>query len=132
MPYFRCYQTSVHRTFVIDLLSKQMVKEARDIVDGVETRKIHVMGTLIKEPRPYNWPWSWHLDPSTIEFFENATEVCDASVVDALPASRRPSRSVGPSLSLLCARSRSSRLDGSLQAYGSGFPAVGLPAILPR
>lgn len=82
MAYFRCHQTSVHRTFVIDLFSKQRVKEARNIVEGVETRKIHVMGTLIKEPRPYNWPWSWHLDPSTIEFFENATEVCDASVVD--------------------------------------------------
>lgn len=82
MAYFRCYQTTVHRTFVIEVPSRQRIKEARAIVDGLETRKVQIMGTLIKEPRHYNKPWSWHLDPTTIEFFDLAEEVCDASIVE--------------------------------------------------
>jgi hypothetical protein len=81
MAYFRCYQQAVRRTFVIDVIDPERIKEARAILEDRETSKIHVRGTVIKEFRTYNWPWSWHLDPRSIDFFEYAAEVCDASVV---------------------------------------------------
>jgi len=82
MAYFRCYQEGVRRSFVIEVTDAERIKEARAILEDRETSKIHVRGKVIKESRPYNWPWSWHLDPSSISFFCYAAEVCDASVVD--------------------------------------------------
>jgi hypothetical protein len=57
------------------------IQEARDIVSGIETDAISVMGTIVKAPAPYNPYWSYHLDPGSISFFEFAIEVCDASPV---------------------------------------------------
>ncbi len=39
-----------------------------------------MLGTIIAKPADYNSPWSWHLDPKTISFFEMAAEVCDCNV----------------------------------------------------
>lgn len=66
MARFRCYQGGVHRTFVIELLARTLIKQARKIVEGTEKAGVSVLGTVIKEPRDYNWPWSWHLDPQSI------------------------------------------------------------------
>jgi hypothetical protein len=65
-------------TFTIMLTDTARIQEARDIVNGVQTEKIRVMGTIIKAPAFYNPHWSYHLDPASIEFFEVAVEVCDA------------------------------------------------------
>jgi len=81
MALFRCLQDGVHRTFVIELTDAKLVKQARAIAQGNETVRVHVIGKIVKEPRTYNKPWSWHLDPGSIEFFENSTEVCDSSVL---------------------------------------------------
>ncbi|MDR6660031.1 BP74-related protein [Tardiphaga sp. 862_B3_N4_1] len=81
MAYFRCYQQSIHKSFVIQLETEALVKEARGFVSGKLAAK-SVMGRIVKETRLYNAPWSWHLDPPTIEFFETTTEVCDASILD--------------------------------------------------
>jgi hypothetical protein len=37
-------------------------------------------GKMVKEPDPFNPPWSYHLDPRRISFFDIAIEVCDASI----------------------------------------------------
>jgi hypothetical protein len=81
MPYFRCYQENVHRTFVIELHDEAKIKQARAYAEGRDDSK-SIAGTVVKAPRRYNRPWSWHLDPKTIEFVTNSTEVCDASVID--------------------------------------------------
>ena len=38
------------------------------------------MGIIVKEQAGYNPAWSYHLDSETIQFFELAIEVCDASI----------------------------------------------------
>ena len=38
------------------------------------------MGKIVKAPAFYNTPWSFHLDPHSIQFFDFAIEVCDASI----------------------------------------------------
>jgi len=66
--------------FVIKLTDSNLIQEARNILNNVQTDATHVNGIIIKEPVNYNPSWSFHYDPSTIEFFENAMEVCDASI----------------------------------------------------
>ncbi len=65
-------------TFTILLTDTARIQEARDIVSGVQTDRVSVKGTIIKAPASYNPPWSYHLDPASIEFFDVAVEVCDA------------------------------------------------------
>jgi uncharacterized protein (TIGR03437 family) len=66
--------------FVIKLTDPAKIQKARDILSGKETQTRHVSGKIIKQPAPYNPPWSFHLDPTTIEFFGLSTEVCDGSM----------------------------------------------------
>jgi hypothetical protein len=65
-------------TFVIKLIDPQTIREARNII-ATGAPKI-VIGSLIKQPVYYNSPWSYHLDPKSINFVEGAVEVCDASM----------------------------------------------------
>ena len=65
-------------TFVIHLTDADKILEANDILANSTPKG--VMGTILKEPVSYNSPWSYHLDPASIEFFEMAVEVCDASI----------------------------------------------------
>jgi hypothetical protein len=67
-----------HWTFTILLTDSAKIQDARDIVNGVQTDRVSVMGTIVKAPAPYNPLWSYHLDPASIEFFQFAVEVCDA------------------------------------------------------
>lgn len=79
--YFRFFDYLNYKyTAVFKLTNPEKIKEARDILDGKEKGATHILGTIIKEPRDYNSPWSYHLDPSTIGFFENIEEVCDAGI----------------------------------------------------
>ncbi len=80
MPYFRCFQEAVNRTYVVEITDPATIKKARAIIKA-NIQGLSIEGDIVKEPRPYNKPWSWHLDPSSINFFERGTEVCDASVV---------------------------------------------------
>ena len=44
-----------------------------------ENNPHHVMGILVKKEARFNPGWGYHLKPRTVEFFEVATEVCDAT-----------------------------------------------------
>ena len=78
--YFRFTDTDGKPRFVIELRDPDKIAHARRILSGEERSRIHVQGTVVKESAPYNPGWSFHLDPGSIDFFEFATEVCDASI----------------------------------------------------
>ena len=67
------------RSFVIQLTDDVQIKHARDLLSGASTDEPHVLGRIVKRPAPYNPGWSFHIDPSTIGFFDVAIEVCDAT-----------------------------------------------------
>ena len=69
-------------TLIIKLISPIRIQEARDILNGKETKKVHVMGTVVKWPADYNPGWSYHLAPFSILFFEGSIEVCDGAFRD--------------------------------------------------
>src|SRR5262249_50105929 len=66
--------------FVIKLTDPAKIQKARDILSGKETNARHVSGVIVKQPACYNTPWSFHLDPQSIEFFQSAIEVCDGAM----------------------------------------------------
>ena len=78
--YFRFDYPPRPPTFIFKLTNPEKIREARDILAGRITDRIHVSGVILKEPATYNPPWSYHLDPSSIAFFEMAMEVCDAGI----------------------------------------------------
>lgn len=67
-------------TFVFQLTDPARIQQARDMLSGVDTADTGVMGTVVSTPAPYNQPWKYQLDPSSVKFFGMATEVCDASI----------------------------------------------------
>ena len=65
--------------FVIKLTDPRKIQHARDLLSGASSSEPHVIGRIDKRPAPYNWRWSFHLRPDTIDFFDFAIEVCDAT-----------------------------------------------------
>jgi hypothetical protein len=80
LAYFRFTDTDGKPRFVIELRAPDTIAHARRILSGEERSRIHVQGTVVKASAPYNPGWSFHLDPGSIDFFELAIEVCDASM----------------------------------------------------
>ncbi len=77
--YFKVgFEGEADLTFTILLTDAAKIQEARDIVQGVQTDAVSVLGTVVKTSVFYNPQWSYHLAPESVEFFENAVEVCDA------------------------------------------------------
>ncbi len=80
MAHFEMTDGIAKKPFVIALKDPDKIKHARQILSGHEVLAQHVLGTIVKEKADYNPDWSYHFDPDTIEFFELAAEVCDASI----------------------------------------------------
>jgi hypothetical protein len=77
--YFRFDYPPYPETFVIQLTDPELIDEARAMLAGQQQPR-HVMGQIVKQPAAYNPPWGYHLDSNTIQFFNSAIEVCDASI----------------------------------------------------
>ncbi|WP_329083667.1 MULTISPECIES: BP74-related protein [unclassified Streptosporangium] len=67
-------------TAVLKLTDPAKIQHARDLLSGATTEKPHVVGRILKRPAPYNPLWSFHYNPDTIDFFDYAIEVCDATL----------------------------------------------------
>jgi hypothetical protein len=66
----------VDQTFKIELITPELVKHAHQLLDGEEVPAIPV-GNIVRDDPSVNEPWSWHIDPETLEFADFTTEVCD-------------------------------------------------------
>ncbi|MET0735929.1 MAG: hypothetical protein ABWY55_09875 [Microbacterium sp.] len=64
------------QTFKIELITAELVQNARDLMDGKEVPSIPV-GDIVRDDPSVNEPWSWHIDPESVEFADFTTEVCD-------------------------------------------------------
>ncbi|MEV0621692.1 calmodulin-binding protein [Nonomuraea sp. NPDC050404] len=66
--------------FVVQLTDPGKIQHARDLLSGTSQDRPHVIGRIIKRQAPYNPRWSYHLNTDTIDFFDVAIEVCDATI----------------------------------------------------
>lgn len=81
--YFVFAQEDPHgnaREFVFAVEDPAMAAEARRILANPNSTKRQVSGIIVPTQAWYNPHWSFHLDPSSVNFFELAAEVCDANV----------------------------------------------------
>ncbi|MER5648124.1 calmodulin-binding protein [Streptosporangium sp. NPDC002524] len=67
-------------TAILKLTDPAKIQHARDLLSGTTTERPHVLGRIIKRAAPYNPRWSFHYNPDTIDFFDYAIEVCDATL----------------------------------------------------
>ncbi|MET8390278.1 hypothetical protein ABZV14_45705 [Streptosporangium canum] len=65
---------------VLKLTGSAGIQHARDLISGATTDEPHVIGRIVKRPAPYEPHWSHHYNPDTIDFFDQAFEVCDATI----------------------------------------------------
>jgi hypothetical protein len=66
----------VDQTFKIELVTPELVDNAKALLAGEEVPSIPV-GEIVRDDPSVNEPWSWHIDPATVEFADFTTEVCD-------------------------------------------------------
>lgn len=68
------------KPFLIKIVDPAKIEHARKILSGDEKCKIHLSGLIVKETISYNTDWSFHIDPTSIDFFQVAIELCDATM----------------------------------------------------
>ncbi|PPF44949.1 hypothetical protein C5B85_08360 [Pseudoclavibacter sp. AY1F1] len=66
----------VDQTYRVELATPELVEHAQKLLDGEEVAAIPV-GTVVRDDASVNEPWTWHIDPATLEFADFTTEVCD-------------------------------------------------------
>jgi hypothetical protein len=78
--YFEVMGPDPDDRFIIKLVDQEKIEHARNLVQGLVTERQHIMGVVVAERAVYNPDWSYHLEPKSIEFFDMAVEVCDATM----------------------------------------------------
>jgi hypothetical protein len=64
-------------TYKIELVTAARVENAKKLLAGDEAPSIPVGEVIRDDPDGINDPWTWHIDPTTVEFADVTTEVCD-------------------------------------------------------
>jgi hypothetical protein len=66
----------VDQTYKIELSTPELQEHARQLLAGEEVASIP-NGLIVRDDPSVNAPWSWHIDPASLEFADQTTEVCD-------------------------------------------------------
>lgn len=70
------FEVAGDETFKVELATPELEEHARALLAGENISAIP-LGTVVRDDPGVNAPWSWHLDPATLEFAFATTEVCD-------------------------------------------------------
>jgi hypothetical protein len=70
------FEVAGQETFKVELAADELVEHAQQLLDGESVAAIP-LGRVVRDDPGVNAPWSWHLDPTTFEFADATTEVCD-------------------------------------------------------
>ncbi len=66
----------VDETYKIELATPELVAHAEALLAGESVSAIP-NGIVVRDDAGPNAPWSWHIDPATLEFADMTIEVCD-------------------------------------------------------
>lgn len=75
-PTVATFEVAGVQTFKIELATPELIQHAKDLMAGSEEGRIP-LGTIVRDDPSVNAPWSWHIDPATLEFADVTIEVCD-------------------------------------------------------
>ncbi len=71
------FEVAGDQTYRIRLDSQELVDHVTELMDGGEVGRIP-NGLIVRDgDGGVNAPWSWHIDPASLEFADATTEVCD-------------------------------------------------------
>ena len=70
------FEVAGGETFKIELTTPDLIDHAQRLLQGEAISAIPI-GTVVRGEPGVNEPWSWHVDPGTLEFADFAIEVCD-------------------------------------------------------
>ena len=70
------FEVAGSETYKIELATPELVQHAKDLMAGKPGAAIP-LGTVVRDEPGVNAPWSWHIDPATLEFADMTIEVCD-------------------------------------------------------
>lgn len=75
-PTVATFEVAGQQTYRIELATPELIQHVKDLMAGSEEGRIPV-GTIVRDDPSVNEPWSWHIDPATLEFADATIEVCD-------------------------------------------------------
>jgi len=70
------FEVAGSETYKVELATPELVQHAEDLLAGKPVAAIP-LGNVVRDDAGVNEPWSWHIDPATLEFAEVTIEVCD-------------------------------------------------------
>jgi hypothetical protein len=76
-PTVATFQVAGDQTYKIELATPELIQHAKDLMNGTTDEGRIPVGIIVRDSPSVNEPWSWHIDPSTLEFADATTEVCD-------------------------------------------------------
>lgn len=76
-PTVATFEVAGQGTYKIELATPELIQHVKDLKSGkTEDGRIPV-GQIVRNDPSVNAPWSWHIDPATLEFADQTIEVCD-------------------------------------------------------
>ena len=76
-PTVATFEVAGQGTYKIELANPELIQHANDLFEGkTEDGRIPI-GLVVRDDPGVNAPWTWHIDPSTLEFADATIEVCD-------------------------------------------------------
>jgi len=63
-------------TYKIELATPELIEHVKQIMAGEDVALIP-NGLVVRDDPSVNAPWSWHIDPASLNFADVTTEVCD-------------------------------------------------------
>lgn len=76
-PTVATVQVAGEETYKIELATPELIQHAKDLMNGVTEEGRIPNGVVVRDDPGVNAPWSWHIDPATLEFADATIEVCD-------------------------------------------------------
>lgn len=75
-PTVATFEVAGVQTYKIELATAELIQHVKELMAGSEEGRIPV-GMIVRDDPGVNAPWSWHIDPASLEFADATIEVCD-------------------------------------------------------
>lgn len=76
-PTVATFEVAGQGTYKIELATPELIQHAKDLMNGTTEEGRIPVGLIVRDDPGVNAPWSWHIDPATLEFADQTIEVCD-------------------------------------------------------
>lgn len=75
-PTVATFEVAGVQSYKIQLVTQDQIDHVKALLAGSEEGRIP-NGKVVRDDPGVNSPWSWHIDPNTLEFADQTIEVCD-------------------------------------------------------